>query len=160
MSRKPDRAKVIAREHAKRAPGAERRAVLAELRSLVHEAYSTTLSDDELLKLEPRIRSGDELLKTDPSEWAERRKARDKAARGSRRQVSQAQRSKRGRGEWDRHVVTVELERLVSERSSVEADIDKAVARLRECGASWAEVGAATGLSRDGAVSRWGRRRP
>ena|ERR1035437_9503376 len=52
------------------------------------------------------------------------------------------------------------LRRNVAYRVELDAEISELVAGARSAGATWAEIAGVAGLSRDGAVSRWGRRRP
>ena len=62
--------------------------------------------------------------------------------------------------QWQAHVAPLvallELERLVGQLHEVEAHIDVAVRAARGGGASWAQVGRAAGLSKQGAQQRWG----
>lgn len=52
----------------------------------------------------------------------------------------------------------VRLRRLVAYRAELDAEMAECVVIARASRWSWAQIAAAAGLSRDGAVSRWGRR--
>lgn len=53
---------------------------------------------------------------------------------------------------------THELRRLVERRSKVESAIEREVARLSAMGLSWTAIGAALGVTRQGARQRYGLR--
>jgi hypothetical protein len=63
-------------------------------------------------------------------------------------------------GPLGRSDVMLRLRRNVAYRVELDAEISELVAAARSAGVTWARIGVASGLSRDGAVSRWGRRRP
>lgn len=50
-----------------------------------------------------------------------------------------------------------DLADLVALRSAVDEAIDNAAGAVHASGASWAEIGAATGMSKQAAHKRWGR---
>lgn len=62
--------------------------------------------------------------------------------------------------EWRKHVDPFiglrDIQRLAGEARETAQQIDAAVGKARENGASWAAIGNAAGLSRQGAQQRWG----
>ena len=62
--------------------------------------------------------------------------------------------------EWQAHVApfeaTSQLEALIEDLHGIEARIEEKVRLARSGGASWTDVGRATGLTRQGAHQRWG----
>jgi hypothetical protein len=53
-----------------------------------------------------------------------------------------------------------QLARLVADRKRLDADIDQAAATALSAGASWADLGRAADMTRQGAMNRWGTLRP
>lgn len=73
-------------------------------------------------------------------EWKERRAGRDVARQAARDAL-------------------VALRRTAGHRAELDVEMVELVGAARSAGATWSAIAAASGLSRDGAVSRWGRRR-
>jgi len=62
--------------------------------------------------------------------------------------------------DWQAHVAPYtalsELDELAERLRALEREVDDKVGLARRAGASWAQVGRATGLTRQGAQQRWG----
>lgn len=64
------------------------------------------------------------------------------------------------RPQWQAHIAPIvalaELEQLVEQLRSIQDRVDETVRRARNGGASWAQIGRAAVLSKQGAQQRWG----
>jgi hypothetical protein len=138
MAKHPDRSKVYAREAAKRAVMVDPYAVEdAKWEALAEERRRLAVVAEPSRAVVVRVESPAAVVSRPPASVGVDR--RDRYGAGS--------------------DALLRLRRNVAYRAELDAEISELVEAARSAGVTWARIGRASGLSRDGAVSRWGRRR-